>query len=48
MAKRVLIADDEENIVTALEFLLQRRGYDNERIYEICSALLPEVDAGED
>lgn len=27
---------------------LQRRGYDNERIYEICSALLPEVDAGED
>ena len=28
MAKRVLIADDEENIVTALEFLLQRRGYE--------------------
>jgi regulatory protein len=25
---------------------LQRRGYDNERIYEVCSALLPEVDAG--
>jgi DNA-binding response OmpR family regulator len=24
----VLIADDEENIVTALEFLLQRRGYE--------------------
>jgi DNA-binding response OmpR family regulator len=28
MRKRVLIADDEENIVTALEFLLQRRGYE--------------------
>ncbi len=27
MSKKVLIADDEENIVTALEFLLQRRGY---------------------
>jgi len=24
---------------------LQRRGYDNERIYEVCSALLPEGDA---
>jgi DNA-binding response OmpR family regulator len=28
VAKKVLIADDEENIVTALEFLLQRRGYE--------------------
>ena len=28
MPKKVLIADDEENIVTALEFLLQRRGYE--------------------
>src|SRR5258706_8054872 len=28
MAKRVLIADDEPNIVTALEFLLQRNGYE--------------------
>ncbi|HXJ08954.1 MAG TPA: response regulator [Burkholderiales bacterium] len=27
MSKTVLIADDEPNIVTALEFLLQRRGY---------------------
>ena len=26
--KRVLIADDEPNIVTALEFLLQRSGYE--------------------
>ena len=28
MPKKVLIADDEENIVAALEFLLQRRGYE--------------------
>jgi len=28
MAKKILIADDEPNIVTALEFLLQRAGYE--------------------
>jgi DNA-binding response OmpR family regulator len=28
MGKQVLIADDEPNIVTALEYLLQRNGYD--------------------
>jgi DNA-binding response OmpR family regulator len=28
MAKKVLIADDEPNIVTSLEFLLRQRGYD--------------------
>ncbi len=28
MAKKVLIADDEPNIVTALEFLLERNGYE--------------------
>lgn len=28
MAKKILIADDEPNIVTALEFLLQRNGYE--------------------
>jgi DNA-binding response OmpR family regulator len=28
MKRRVLIADDEPNIVTALEFLLKRSGYD--------------------
>jgi DNA-binding response OmpR family regulator len=28
MAKKVLIADDEPNIVTSLEFLLKQRGYD--------------------
>jgi DNA-binding response OmpR family regulator len=27
MSKKILIADDEENIVTALEFLLARKGY---------------------
>jgi DNA-binding response OmpR family regulator len=27
MSKSILIADDEPNIVTALEFLLQRHGY---------------------
>jgi DNA-binding response OmpR family regulator len=27
VAKRVLIVDDEPNIVTALEFLLEKRGY---------------------
>jgi two-component system alkaline phosphatase synthesis response regulator PhoP len=28
MAKKVLIADDEPNIVTSLEFLMQMNGYD--------------------
>ena len=28
MSKRILIADDEPNIVAALEFLLQRSGYE--------------------
>ncbi len=28
MTKRVLIADDEPNIVTALEYMLQKRGYE--------------------
>ena len=28
MAKKILIADDEPNIVTALEFLLQKEGYE--------------------
>ena len=28
MSKKILIADDEPNIVTALEFLLQRSGYE--------------------
>lgn len=28
MAKKVLIADDEPNIITSLEFLLEHNGYD--------------------
>ena len=28
MAKKILIADDEPNIVTALEFLIERAGYE--------------------
>jgi len=28
VSKKILIADDEPNIVAALEFLLQRRGYE--------------------
>lgn len=28
MSKKILIVDDEPNIVTALEYLLQRHGYD--------------------
>ena len=28
MAKKVLIADDEPNIVAAIEFLMKQRGYD--------------------
>ena len=28
MARKILIADDEPNIVTALEFLLQKAGYE--------------------
>ena len=28
MSRRILIADDEPNIVTALEFLLQKNGYE--------------------
>ena len=28
MSKKILVADDEPNIVTALEFLLQRAGYE--------------------
>jgi two-component system, OmpR family, alkaline phosphatase synthesis response regulator PhoP len=28
MSKKILVADDEPNIVTALEFLLQRDGYE--------------------
>ena len=45
MSKTVLIADDEPNIVTALEFLLQRRGY-RVLIARNGEEALQQVDAG--
>jgi DNA-binding response OmpR family regulator len=44
MPKKVLIADDEENIVTALEFLLQRRGYET-RVAKNGDEALSEVES---
>jgi DNA-binding response OmpR family regulator len=44
MPKKVLIADDEENIVTALEFLLQRRGYET-RVAKNGDEALAEVES---
>jgi DNA-binding response OmpR family regulator len=44
VAKKVLIADDEENIVTALEFLLQRRGYET-RVAKNGDEALSEVES---
>ena len=49
MAKKVLIADDEPNIVTALEFLLQRAGYevlvarDGEEALKIVESVRPDL-----
>jgi DNA-binding response OmpR family regulator len=49
MAKKVLIADDEPNIVTALEFLLQRNGYevyiarDGERALQLVEEHKPDL-----
>ena len=49
MDKRILIADDEPNIVTALEFLLQRSGYevhiarDGEDALKRVAELLPDL-----
>ena len=39
MTKRVLIADDEPNIVAALEYLLQKRGYDVRTVHQGAEAL---------
>jgi DNA-binding response OmpR family regulator len=47
--KRVLIADDEPNIVTALEFLLRRNGYEvciarnGEAALKLVEAQLPDL-----
>ncbi len=49
MSKKILIADDEPNIVAALEFLLQQRGYevhianDGEEALELVEARVPDL-----
>lgn len=49
MSKRILIADDEPNIVAAIEFLLQRSGYevhiaqDGEEALELVEACVPDL-----
>jgi DNA-binding response OmpR family regulator len=39
MAKRILIADDEPNIVVSLEFLMRQRGYDVRVVSDGAAAL---------
>ena len=39
MAKRILIADDEPNIVLSLEFLMRRAGYEVEKVGDGDAAL---------
>lgn len=39
MAKRILIADDEPNIVMSLEFLMKQRGYDVRVVSDGAAAL---------
>ena len=47
--RKVLIADDEPNIVTALEFLLERRGYevrvatDGDEALALVASYIPDV-----
>jgi DNA-binding response OmpR family regulator len=49
MPTRILIVDDEPNIVLAIEFLLQRAGYQTEKAYngpqalEQAAAFLPDL-----
>ena len=49
MAKRVVIADDEASIVTSLEFLMHRRGYevriarDGEEALALVEQFLPDL-----
>lgn len=38
-AAKILIVDDEPNIVLAIEFLLQRQGYQTEKAYDGLQAL---------
>ena len=44
MSKRILIADDEPNIVTSLEFLMQQAGYEV-RVARDGEEVLAQVDA---
>ncbi len=49
MSKKILIADDEPNIVAAVEFLLQRNGYevhvarDGEEALKLVEAIHPDL-----
>ena len=49
MAKRILIADDEPNIVVSLEFLMQRNGYevttapDGEQVLNLMATFKPHL-----
>jgi DNA-binding response OmpR family regulator len=49
MSRRILIADDEPNIVAAIEFLLRRRGYevqiarDGEQALQMVEAAPPDL-----
>ena len=49
MSHKILIVDDEPNIVIALEFLLQREGYQVEKAYnglqalELAAAFSPDI-----
>jgi DNA-binding response OmpR family regulator len=49
MAKRILIADDEPNIVVSLEFLMKREGFevqvasDGEAALQCMAALMPDL-----
>ena len=49
MSKKILIADDEPNIVAAIEFLLQRGGYevsvahDGENALKLVEACVPDL-----
>jgi two-component system alkaline phosphatase synthesis response regulator PhoP len=49
MSKRILVADDEPNIVAAIEFLLQQSGYevhiaqDGKQALELVDACVPDL-----
>jgi DNA-binding response OmpR family regulator len=48
VTKRVLIADDEPNIVTALEYMLQKRGYEVRTVQNGTQALAEIAQFGPD